>query len=109
FANAFGFVRHRTPSRFERRNSGLPTQCVSKYTSRHHKAKDIFRDIIWLNNVLRILLGGLSPAAQFYVQLTSDFIGLSFIKGVYSQDCGWLEISAILHDESISAISEASG
>src|SRR6266403_6149714 len=110
FANTFGSASHLwTPNRLERCNTRSPTQCVGKYTRRHHKARDIFGDIVWLDDVLRILLAGFSPAAQFYVQFTSDFIRFPFIQGEYSQDCGRLEISAILHNESVSAISETAG
>src|SRR5437868_9796395 len=95
-----------TPSRLERCNTGLPTQCMGKDTRRHYKARDVFRDIVWLNNILCIFLAGFSPAAQFYVEFTSSFIGFPFIQGVYSQDCGGLEISTILHNESVSTVSE---
>src|ERR1700730_7378286 len=107
FANTFGSAsRLWTPGRLERCNAGLPTQCVGKYTRRHHKARDIFGNIIWLNDILCILLAGISPAAQFYVQFTSNVIRFPFIQGENSQDCRRLEISAILHNESVSPVSE---
>src|SRR5437660_11212420 len=110
FANTFRSASHLgTPSRLERRDPGLPPQGVGKYTCRHHKARDIFGDIVWLDDVLRILLAGFSPAAQFYVQFISNFIRFPFIQGEYSQDCGRLEIGAILHNESVSAISVTAG
>src|SRR5258708_1849738 len=110
FANTFGSACHHwTPSRLERCNPGLPTQGVGKDTRRHHKARDIFGDIIWLNDILRILLAGISPTAQFYVQFTSNVIRFPFIQGEDSQDCGRLEISAILHNESVSPVSETAG
>src|SRR3981081_1143054 len=109
-ANTFGSASHHwIPSRLERCNPGLPTQCVGKYTRRDTKARDIFGDIVGLNDILRILLAGISPAAQFYVQFISSFIRFPFIQGEYSQDCGRLEISAILHNKSVSAISKTAG
>src|ERR1700728_233815 len=108
FANTFESASHYRPaSRRERCTPWLPTQRVGKYPRRLYKARDVFGDIVWLNDILRILLAGTSPAAQFYIQFISDFIWLSFIQGVDSQDCGRLEIGAILHNESVGAISEA--
>jgi len=82
---------------------------VGKYTLGHHKARDIFGDIVWLNDILRIFLAGISPAAQFYIQFISNFIRFPFIQGEYSQDCGGLEINAIVHNEFVSAVSETAG
>src|SRR5258707_14238170 len=110
FSNRFGSASlHWTSSGFERCFPGLPTQCMGKDTCWHDEARDIFGDIIRLNDVLRVFLAGFSPAAQFYVQFTSNFIGFGFVQGVYPQDCRRLEIGAILHSESIRAVSETAG
>src|SRR5258706_1876035 len=98
-----------TPIGLERCSPGLLTQCMGKCTSRHDKSRDIFGYIVWLNDILSVLLAGFSPAAKFNVQFTSRFIGFPFVQGVNSQDCGRLEISAILHNESVSPVSETVG
>src|SRR5258708_6582117 len=107
FANTFRSGAHYwTADCLERRNTRLPTKCVSKHAHRRQEARDIFRNVVRLHNILRILAAEISPAAQFYVQFASDFVRLPFIQGKYSQHCGRLQMSAILHNESVSAISQ---
>src|ERR1700745_4052276 len=110
FSDRFGSASlHRTSRGFERCFPWLPTQCMGYNTRWHDEARDIFGDIIGLNDVLRVFLAGFSPPAQLYVQFTSNFIGFGFIQRVYPQDCRRLKIGAILYGESIGAISETAG
>ncbi len=89
FANTFGRgVGHLTADRPERRNTRFPTERVGKYTRRHVKLGDVFGNIVRLNNILGISVGGFSPAAQFDVKFASDLIRSPFIPGEQSQNGG---------------------
>src|SRR5258705_554760 len=83
FENVFGdhirSARYRATNRSERHLSRFPAKRMREGSCRHIEADNVRRNVIGLNNILRILAGGIAPLREFDIHLAVVLSCISLI------------------------------
>src|SRR5271165_4174727 len=93
----------------KRRFSGLPVKGMRELPGRGLKANDVHRNVIRLDDVLRILVVAKPPAADFNIEFAAVILHSHSIPSGKSEDCRRLQVRYVPNREAVGSVSQAAG
>src|SRR5580698_1301614 len=85
----------------------LPAKRIGQRARRSSKSHDICRNVIWLDDILCILTGRITPAADLDIHLAMILFSSEITPGEHAQRGSRLNVRNILHHKKVGAVPKA--